>query len=224
MKKFTVEHRERLSKALKGKYTGPKSPLFKDEVGNKYQMLTVKEYKGQKRGRGSMWLCECECGGECIVDGAHLRNGHSKSCGCLLTRKGKDHPAWKGGSFISNGYSYIYKPGHPNTTRANMGRYVGEHTYVMAKHIGRPLFKNEIVHHKNGIKTDNRIKNLELCLREDHLPGQSVKDKIKYAIEIINKYKPEMFTLCRECHQRHTETESDNRLLKSDSIKTDTTI
>ena len=30
-----------------------------------------------------MWLCKCECGKEKIIRGSHLRNGHTKSCGCL---------------------------------------------------------------------------------------------------------------------------------------------
>lgn len=63
------------------------------------------------------------------------------------------------GKIKRDGYWYIYKPKHPNSGKQN---YVAEHRLVMEKHLGRYLTKIEIIHHKNGIITDNRVENLEL--------------------------------------------------------------
>lgn len=57
----------------------------------------------------------------------------------------------------------------------------------MEKYLGRELIKGENVHHRNGIKNDNRIENLELW--STHQPyGQRVEDKLAYAYEIISLY------------------------------------
>lgn len=65
--------------------------------------------------------------------------------------------------------------------------YVFEHRHIMEVFLKRKLFSHENVHHKNGIRTDNRIENLELW--STHQPkGQRIDDLLKYAYEIIKLY------------------------------------
>lgn len=88
------------------------------------------------------------------------------------------------GTITSYGYRQIIRHEHPNSRKNGQ---IFEHVFVMSEYLGRPLVKPETVHHKNGIKHDNRIENLELW-SGSHPYGQRVDDKIKWCKEFLDIY------------------------------------
>lgn len=72
---------------------------------------------------------------------------------------GKEHPKYRGGHILKNGYRQI----------SHIGKQMLEHRFVMEQFLGRKLLASENIHHINRDKLDNRIENLELHTNSEHV-------------------------------------------------------
>ena len=112
--------------------------------------------------------------------------------GKLPKQCGAGNPGWKGGRHkLSSGYIGVWwpkdDPYYPMYTKAG---HILEHRLNMARHLGRPLERWEIVHYINGIKDDNRIENLQLIDSPKHTPTTSLQGQLKMLeLEVVELRK-----------------------------------
>lgn len=82
-------------------------------------------------------------------------------------RNGEKHTGWKGGRIKVGRYVYLFRPCHPMATKSG---YVAEHRLLMSELLGRPLLREEVVHHIDGEPENNALQNLMIFgSNADHL-------------------------------------------------------
>jgi len=140
------------------------------KVGDVVLGVDIGKAKGMRFNKFMLQACT-ECGERRWV--LMEKNGQPRSTLChacgLKGRKqnhpsGPNHPYWQGGRHLTP-YGYVLIKVFPDNffwPMATKNGYILEHRLVMAKHLGRCLHPWEVVHHKNGIRDDNRLENLEL--------------------------------------------------------------
>lgn len=114
------------------------------------------------------------------------RRNPCPECGELKSPKAKRCRACRvtGRKLTRQGYVYLLAPEHPARNAQNR---VAEHRLVMEATLGRYLEPHENVHHKNGVRDDNRPENLELWITKQP-SGQRPEDLVAWAYEILERY------------------------------------
>lgn len=165
MKQFSEETRRRMSESAKKRCSDPiwlanqharGTSLPFDKVVSMYEQGHTQEEIGSALGVSQKVVWRFMKNHGIKSRQAKKRNQH-----------GKSNNSWKGGTITDDaGYVLVRAEGHPRAKKH--GLYVREHILVAERFLGRFLTPNEVVHHINGVKSDNRPENLSVMTRSAH--------------------------------------------------------
>lgn len=123
----------------------------------------------------------------CAVSGCERRAEDIGLCGPHACRKRKTGDVRADIPLRSRRERRVDRSGYVYSRRSPNAPLVKEHRWVMERLLGRSLRPGEEVHHKNGVRDDNRPENLELWTRSQPRGGR-VLDKVAWALELIAMY------------------------------------
>jgi hypothetical protein len=114
-------------------------------------------------------LCACGCGKTIQVKKWHLNPSKREPTYLRGHCQKGNKRGWKTGEIKdSNGYILIYQPDHPAKNCQGKG-YVKRSRLVVERFLGRYLEPDEVVHHINMVRDDDRIENLRVMSISSHL-------------------------------------------------------
>jgi hypothetical protein len=154
---------------------------------NRAKRREVERRYRTKKNEAQAFLCAVEACGEAAMYSAHggLCDKHYQRYRKYGDPNFTAYPDRGKGYVNASGYRVLSRPGHP---MAGAKSAVLEHRFVMAEHLGRSLYEDETVHHKNGNKLDNRLENLELWTTR-HPKGGRAEEMLEWAHEMIRRYE-----------------------------------
>lgn len=133
----------------------------------------INAYRAKRQAEGYWGRCKHCDKGLCHSAKTAANPGVCRDC-----MKGELSPFWSGGYKNSDGYIVVTK-----------GKL--QHRIVMESILGRTLYDDETVHHRNGVRDDNRPENLELWVGAP-VRGIKVEDAVAWAREILRRYDDEL--------------------------------
>lgn len=150
--------------------TKDKIDLVCEHCGIKFKLLDSVIKSREKQSGTNIKYCSQRCMGlasrtryieNCKECGIGFETTRNQFCSvqCVRDYKKRTGMMKKEGCWHENGYKVLYLDGDKS---------IKEHIKIMEEYIGRKLKEDEVVHHINGVRDDNRLENLKLMTRGEH--------------------------------------------------------